>query len=130
MLIMEPCGGRMNEIPESEIAFPHRKGNLYNIQYLVKWNDNTAEASSRHVSWMRTLYNYMTPYVSNSPRAAYVNYRDLDIGTNKPDNTTFKQASLWGTSYFKGNFLRLAQIKTKVDPQNFFRNEQSIPLFT
>ena len=70
----------------------------------------------------------MTPYVSKSPRAAYYNYRDLDIGRNKHSNTSYSEASGWGIKYFKGNFRRLAQIKTKFDPQNFFRNEQSIPL--
>jgi len=70
----------------------------------------------------------MTPYVSKSPRAAYYNYRDLDLGSNKHDNTSYSEASVWGIKYFKGNFKRLAQIKTKFDPRNFFRNEQSIPL--
>lgn len=128
LLIMEPYGGRLNEISESEIPFPHRKGNLYNIQYMVKWELNSIEESNKHIKWMRMLYGYMTPYVSKSPRAAYYNYRDLDIGSNKYDNTRYSEASVWGIKYFKGNFKRLAQIKTKFDPQNFFRNEQSIPL--
>ena len=33
----------------------------------------------------------------------------------------------YGIKYFNGNFDRLVKIKTKVDPGNFFRNEQSIP---
>nr|XP_007148667.1 hypothetical protein PHAVU_005G004700g [Phaseolus vulgaris]ESW20661.1 hypothetical protein PHAVU_005G004700g [Phaseolus vulgaris] len=128
MLIMEPYGGRMNEISESEIPFPHRKGNLYNIQYLVKWEVNSMEESKRHLHWAKMIYRYMTPYVSKSPRAAYFNYKDLDLGKNKHHKTSYSKASVWGKKYFKGNFRRLAQIKTKFDPQNFFRNEQSIPL--
>ncbi|KAK7271410.1 hypothetical protein RJT34_27277 [Clitoria ternatea] len=128
MLIMEPYGGRMDEISESEIPFPHRKGNLYNMQYMVKWDVSSIEASKRHVQWMKMLYRYMTPFVSKSPRAAYFNYKDLDLGKNNHDNTSYSEASVWGNKYFKGNFKRLAQIKTKFDPHNFFRNEQSIPL--
>ncbi|KAK7259862.1 hypothetical protein RIF29_25477 [Crotalaria pallida] len=127
MLIMDPYGGRMNEISETKIAFPHRKGNLYNIQYLVKWEVNGIEACNRHVKWIRMLHRYMTQYVSKSPRAAYSNYRDLDLGSNKYDNTSYSEASVWGMKYFKSNFKRLAEIKTKFDPQNVFSNEQSIP---
>jgi len=47
--IMEPYGGRMSEISESEIPFPHRKGNLYNIPYIVKWEVNSIEESNKHI---------------------------------------------------------------------------------
>ncbi|CAL0303866.1 unnamed protein product [Lupinus luteus] len=128
LMIMDPFGGRMNEISEPDIPFPHRKGNLYNIQYMVIWEENNIEVSNKHVKWMRMLYKYMTPYVSKSPRAAYLNYRDLDLGINKLDNTSYIEANVWGEKYFKGNFRRLAEIKTKSDSINFFRSEQSIPL--
>lgn len=128
-MIMDPFGGRMNEISESEVPLPHRKGNLCNIQYLVKWEGNGIVGSYKHVNWIRLLYKYMRPYVSKYPRAAYLNYRDLDLGTNKNGDTSYSEARDWGQKYFKGNFKRLAEVKSKADPDNFFRNEQSIPLY-
>ncbi|KAJ9163189.1 hypothetical protein P3X46_022887 [Hevea brasiliensis] len=126
LMIWNPYGGMMSKISESEIPFPHRKGNLFKIQYLSNWQDGEKSAA-KHMDWIRKLYNYMTPYVSMFPRTAYVNYRDLDLGMNKKTNTSFIEATAWGNKYFKDNFNRLVKVKTKVDPDNFFRHEQSIP---
>lgn len=128
-MILEPLGGKMNEISESETPFPHRKGNLYNIQYTVGWPDNSESISSQKMAWLRKLYKEMEPYVAKSPRTAYLNYRDLDFGTNQEDYS-YSKAKMWGEKYFDGNFERLAKVKSKVDPINFFKHEQSIPPYS
>jgi FAD/FMN-containing dehydrogenase len=76
----------------------------------------------------------MAPYVTKNPRAAYVNYLDLDLGTNGWMNATggtsygsVGHAASWGERYFSMNFGRLVRAKTKVDPGNVFNNAQSIP---
>ncbi|XP_050370400.1 berberine bridge enzyme-like 13 [Argentina anserina] len=124
VIIWNPYGGVMREISESAIPFPHRNV-LFKIQYLTAWLDAN-EDEAKHMNWIRNLYNYMAPYVTKSPRQAYVNYRDLDLGINEK-NTSITKASVWGKRYFKDNFYRLIEIKNRVDPHNFFRHEQSIP---
>ncbi|PHT76595.1 Cannabidiolic acid synthase [Capsicum annuum] len=124
-LQFSPYGGELSDFSESETPFPHRDGNIFMIHYGVNWEK--MESSEKHLSWIRKLYGYMARYVSKSPRAAYFNYRDLDLGVNNKGNTSYAQARIWGEKYFKNNFDRLVQVKTKVDPTNFFRNEQSIP---
>ncbi|KAL7117625.1 hypothetical protein ACP275_03G083300 [Erythranthe tilingii] len=128
-LIFAPYGGRMSEISEYEIPFPHRSGNIYEIQHLVYWDEKGDKDAQTYIDWIRRVYEYITPFVSKNPRAAYLNYRDLDLGVNKEGNNTsyYEEASVWGVKYFKGNFERLVRVKNKVDPSNFFRNEQSIP---
>ncbi|XP_002523155.2 berberine bridge enzyme-like 14 [Ricinus communis] len=121
-----PYGGKMSEISETETPFPHRAGNLFKIQYSANWlQDQTTEL---FLNSTRTLFEAMTPYVSKNPREAFLNYRDIDIGSiGSSGNGTFQEASVYGVKYFKDNFDRLVRVKTAVDPDNFFRYEQSIP---
>ena len=129
-MVWTPFGEMMSKISESEIPYPHRKGTLFMSQYLTTWGDGEKDPE-RHIDWIRKLYDYMAPYVSKSPRQAYVNYRDLDLGMNSVNVRSFIQTSdeHWGLKYYKkDNFNRLVSVKNKVDPENFFRHEQSIPL--
>ncbi|CAN1122295.1 Berberine bridge enzyme-like 14 [Linum perenne] len=110
-----PYGGIMDEIPEDATPFPHRKGNLFKIQYSAQWT--------------KQLYEAMTPYVSKDPREAFLNYRDLELGSiGSNGNGTFQQAADYGLPYYKKNFDRLIKVKAAVDPDNFFKFEQSIPV--
>ncbi|KAK2966990.1 hypothetical protein RJ640_001378 [Escallonia rubra] len=127
-LVFNSYGGRMSEIPEDETPFPHRAGNLYKIQYSVNWEDGGIDAESKYLDQIRQLYSFMTPFVSNNPRESYLNYRDLDIGVTDNGRNGYNEALVYGRKYFKGNFDRLVAVKSAVDPDNFFRNEQSIPL--
>ncbi|CAN0922724.1 Berberine bridge enzyme-like 27 [Linum grandiflorum] len=113
-LAMIPYGGKMEEIPEWSLPFPHRAGNLFMIQYDVFWNEDGIEASERNVNWIREVYSYMTPFVSKNPRGKGRGYEE-------------EEARVWGLKYFKNNWDRLVEVKTAVDPDDFFRNEQSIP---
>ncbi|KAJ8448284.1 hypothetical protein Cgig2_025208 [Carnegiea gigantea] len=117
-----PYGGRMSEIPENATAFPHRAGNIFKMQYITIWQDDSAEATIRNIRATRDLYATFTPFVSRNPREAFLNYRDIDIGTNSNGDLGF------ALDFFKGNVKRLLQVKAKVDPTNFFRYEQSIPI--
>ncbi|KAL6502154.1 hypothetical protein OROHE_024747 [Orobanche hederae] len=126
-LVFNSYGGRMNEIPEIETPFPHRVGNLFKIQYSVNWGEEGEV--DKYLHQIRELYDFMTPYVSDNPREAYLNYRDLDIGTaDNNGKNSYRKGKVYGVKYFKeSNFHRLVKIKTRVDRDNFFRNEQSIP---
>ncbi|CAI8617805.1 unnamed protein product [Vicia faba] len=126
-LVFNPYGGKMNVVASNATAFPHRVGNLFKIQYSVNWEEPGIDAENNFTNQARMLYSYMTPFVSNSPRRAFLNYRDLDIGTNDFGNNSYEQGLVYGMKYFNNNFEKLVKIKTEVDPENFFRNEQSIP---
>ncbi|KAL2343712.1 hypothetical protein Fmac_004997 [Flemingia macrophylla] len=127
-LVFNPYGGKMNEVPSDATPFPHRVGNLFKIQYTVGWQEQGSSAEKSYLGQIRMLHSYMTPFVSKNPRSAYFNYRDLDIGVNSHGKDNYEDGKVFGVKYFNKNFERLVKVKTAVDPQNFFWNEQSIPI--
>ncbi|RLN11298.1 inactive tetrahydrocannabinolic acid synthase-like [Panicum miliaceum] len=60
---------------------------------------------------------------------AYFNYRDLDLGENVVvgNVSSYDAGKVWGEKYFRDNYKRLAMAKGEIDPDDYFRNEQSIP---
>lgn len=116
----------MGEIPSSRTPFPHRTGNLYKIEYLVSWSEAGDDVEKNQLARARQMYEFMSPYVSNNPREAFFNYRDLDIGSSV--NSTYEEGKVYGVKYFKDNFERLVDIKTLIDAENFWKNEQGIPV--
>ncbi|KAJ4824481.1 hypothetical protein Tsubulata_017050 [Turnera subulata] len=133
-VILDPYGGMMHRISSEAIAFPHRRGNLFTIQYLVEWKQKDNNKSNEYTAWIREFYNAMAPFVSWGPRAAYINYMDFDLGVMgvidthaPPARDAVETARVWGEKYFLKNFDRLVKAKTEIDPDNVFSNQQGIP---
>nr|CAN81410.1 hypothetical protein VITISV_021349 [Vitis vinifera] len=126
-LKFNPYGGKMAEISPAATPFPHRAGNICKIMYATNWHEEGSEAAERYLNLTRQLHSYMTPFVSKSPREAFLNYRDRDLRINHNGKNSYLEGRVYGIKYLKKNFNRLVHIKTKVDPGKFFRNEQSIP---
>ncbi|CAI9268208.1 unnamed protein product [Lactuca saligna] len=129
-LLIIPSGGRMDDYAETATPYPHRAGTLYllatSVSFVGQANDTTP-VSLRRLAWLQSLEELLTPYVSQNPRESYVNNNDLDIGVGAAN---YMEASVWGERYWKrDNFRRLIRIKANVDPDNFFKFPQSIPVF-
>ncbi|XP_044510178.1 reticuline oxidase-like [Mangifera indica] len=132
-VILDPYGGTMERISGEDIPFPHRKGNLFTIQYLVAWYEEDNDKSKKYIEWIRDLYGKMTEFVSWGPRCAYINYMDIDLGEMELINSSDQNedaveiARVWGEKYFLKNYDRLVKAKTIIDPNNVFTNQQGIP---
>jgi|JI10StandDraft_1071094.scaffolds.fasta_scaffold192297_2 FAD/FMN-containing dehydrogenase len=108
-LAFDGYGGQIANVRASETAFVHRDARSV-IQYFCQWQNNkTADARMAHV---RAVHKSLRPYVSGY---AYVNYCDTDIAD-------------WAQAYWGGNLERLIEVKSKWDPNNFFKHAQSIPV--
>ncbi|XP_047065480.1 berberine bridge enzyme-like Cyn d 4 [Lolium rigidum] len=128
LMILDPYGGKIADVPESATPFPHRGGVLYNVQYMNFWEGASEEPA--RAGWVRDLYRFMEPHVSKNPRQAYANYKDLWLGENVVGAgaiRSYEAGRVWGEKYYKGNFRRLAMAKREIDPDDYFSNEQSIP---
>ncbi|KAK3130615.1 hypothetical protein QOZ80_6BG0495730 [Eleusine coracana subsp. coracana] len=127
IMILDPYGGKIGSVPEAATPYAHRAGVLYNVQYMDFWP--AGEDGAANKKWIRDFYAFMEPHVSKNPREAYFNYRDLGLGQNVVvgNVSSYEAGKVWGEKYFKGNYRRLAIAKGKIDPDDYFRNEQSIP---
>ncbi|WVZ79861.1 hypothetical protein U9M48_027389, partial [Paspalum notatum var. saurae] len=127
LMILDPYGAATASVPESATPFPHRAGVLYNVQYVGYWF--AGEDGAAHIKWIRDFFAFMEPYVTSNPREAYFNYRDLNLGENVVvgNVSSYEAGKVWGEKYFRDNYKRLAMAKGEIDPDDYFRNEQSIP---
>nr|AAD17487.1 berberine bridge enzyme [Berberis stolonifera] len=125
-------GGLMSRISSDSTPFPHRKGTLMMMEYIVAWDRDEDAKSYEFIGWLHGFYNYMGQFLPSDPRIAYVNHVDLDLGRLDWTNSTIASnaieiARTWGEKYFLSNYERLVRAKTLIDPKNVFHHPQSIP---
>jgi FAD/FMN-containing dehydrogenase len=93
-----------------DTAYAHRDV-LCNLLLVAQWLDPAG--SERHVRWTRELWQALRPY---STGGVYVN----NIGREEDDGADQVRAA------YGANYQRLAALKKKYDPENFFRHNQNI----
>jgi FAD/FMN-containing dehydrogenase len=107
MVVVEYYGGAAGRVGASDTAFPHRHL-PWDILIAAQWA-NPAE-SSQHRAWARGLADALRPFSSG----AYL-LSALDQEADEVINAAFG-----------ANLPRLAALKKKYDPTNFFRVNQNI----
>jgi hypothetical protein len=107
VVAIEHLGGAVGRVGPDETAFSQR-GAPYSLIITGEWTD-PAE-SDRNIRWARDAWEAMRPFESE---AVYVNYLDAD------ESERIKAA-------YGGKYERLAALKAKYDPTNFFRLNQNI----
>lgn len=96
-----------SRVPEDATAFGHRNW-PYNLVVTSLWTD--ARDSDANIRWTREFWHAIQPFLAD---AAYVNY------LGEVDEEGVRAA--YGRKY-----ARLAVLKAKYDPANFFRMNQNI----
>jgi FAD/FMN-containing dehydrogenase len=103
---LDALGGRVRDLDDDATAFGHRRA-LMTVQYYGSWDGRSGSAgiADRYVRGFREA---MKPHWGLH---AYVNYADPTIKSYK-------------TAYFRGNAARLASVRKRYDPHDFFRQPQ------
>lgn len=103
----QSLGGAAGRIAPDQTAFYYRNA-IIAQEYITTWT--SAEEERQNVRWIEGLRTSL----SRETMGDYVNWPDREIRN-------------WLQTYYGENVHRLRQVKTKYDPENIFRFEQSIP---
>jgi FAD/FMN-containing dehydrogenase len=104
-------GGAINEVPEAETAFAHRTA-AFVAEGCASWHPgDPASVVAATKEWQARLFEMLSPGFDGS---AYQNFMD-------PTQVD------WQRAYYGNNLERLIEVKSSVDPENFFSFPQSIP---
>lgn len=106
-VLLEYYGGAASREPEGGTAFPHRQAQ-FDLIIASNWVEK--QEDDENINWTRNFWENMQPYSSHK---VYVNVLGVE------GEERIKEA--YGT-----NYLRLAELKRKYDPDNFFRLNQNI----
>jgi len=106
-VLVEQYGGAAARVDPQATAFAQRHAQ-YDLGILAQWTD-PAEAD-RHVSWARTFAAAMTPHQAGG---FLLNF----LGEGEEEAVR---------AAFGPNYDRLVEVKTKYDPENFFRVNQNV----
>ena len=106
-IAIEHLGGAVSRVGPQDTAFSHR-GAQHSLLVLRMWQD-PAE-SEKNIDWGRKCYLAVEPFLESG---AYVNY----LG---------EEGEARVRAAYGSNYERLAAIKNKYDPTNFFRLNQNI----
>jgi hypothetical protein len=101
-------GGAASRVSAGETAFGDRSSPFV-VNLLGNWSDPSED--SANVSWVRDLFAAIRPAMTPG---VYINFMSGD----EDDRTSEAYRERWD---------RLVAIKSKYDPNNFFRLNQNIP---
>ena len=103
-----PINGAAHRVGANDTAWAYRDATWAHVIVGVDPDPANADRLSR---WANDYWNALHPH---SAGGAYVNFMMHDEGQDRVKAT------------YRGNYERLVEIKTKYDPDNFFRLNQNI----
>ena len=101
-------GGAASEVPAGETAFGDRSAPFI-LNLLANWSDPSVDGE--HISWIRGVFDSLRPAMKPG---VYVNFMSGDEQNRVPEA-------------YREQWERMVDVKTRYDPDNFFRLNQNVP---
>ncbi len=114
-IVLQHVHGAASRVERTATAFALRE-EYHSMQIQASWGENAPREADTHITWVRNLWTATQPYAA---RGTYINF----LGCEE-DEAAVVQAS------YGPNYERLARIKSKYDPENFFHLNQNIKPIT
>jgi FAD binding domain/Berberine and berberine like len=105
-IFLARVGGAINRVASADTAYPHRDAE-YVMNAHIRWDEPSDD--ERCVAWARSFFKATEPHATGG---VYVNFIPEDEDCVK--------------AAFGVNYDRLAQLKTRYDPDNLFRINQNV----
>jgi FAD/FMN-containing dehydrogenase len=109
LILMFELKGEIRRVPKEAMAFDHRDPH-FELSIIAHWTGSAADAAN--IGWAREVWTAAHPFVSE---AVYANHMTAD-------ETESRVKSAYGPEKYQ----RLAGLKAKFDPTNFFRSNHNI----
>jgi FAD/FMN-containing dehydrogenase len=103
-------GGAIDDVPEEDSAFSNRQYLMW-LNFAMAWDD--ADLDADYIARIRACAAELKPWTGTG---VYVNMLNAD--EDKPDRVV--------EAYGAGKYARLATVKARYDPDNFFRANYNI----
>ena len=107
LLVLQHVGGTIARVPSAATPYANRDA-LYDCFPISIWDDPAADETN--ISWARALWDAIHPF---STGGVYAN----NLGDEGEDRVK---------SAYGANYPRLAALKARYDPENFFRMNQNV----
>lgn len=105
-IIFIRMGGAINRVPAEATAYPHRDHEwMWDLH--TRWEDPSKD--DEMIGWARSFFDDMAPFGTGG---TYVNFISETEGEEN--------------RAYRSNYERLARLKAKYDPDNFFRLNQNV----
>jgi FAD/FMN-containing dehydrogenase len=106
-IFLAHLGGAVGRVAADATAYTHRDADFV-LNVHARWDDPAED--KKCVSWAREVFDRTAPFATGG---VYVNFM--------PDDEADRVGEAYGS-----NYKRLAELKSKYDPDNFFRLNQNI----